>query len=314
MNSILKALAIVLMASFFVQAEVPKQISYQGVLTDPSGAWVADGVYSIKFRIYDDSIGGNILWETSGYVPLQIHHGMIKHDLGSTNAIPDSIAAYPNQWVGITVNLGSELLPRTRLISVPFSFQAQHSDTAKVSLDKTIDAGELTVGTLDTARFSAYNDLASENKIGSGSDQVAAGNHVHPGVSRSIMRFEDTTTVYINIESGEHLVKSISIPGGYIKNYFRILYGVTIGNSGLPFRVRIKINGNLIKETLGDNSNPVMGNDLCIKAAIDSWLSYGGAFNLTADNGFIIEIYVLNGYGTTMGVTVGDVIVEYDVD
>jgi len=43
----------------------------------------------------------------------------------------------------------------------------------------THDASDITSGTLSTARFSAYDDLVDENKIGSGSDQVASGSHLH---------------------------------------------------------------------------------------------------------------------------------------
>jgi hypothetical protein len=40
-------------------------------------------------------------------------------------------------------------------------------------------ASDITSGTLSTDRFSAYADLVAENKIGTGSGQVAAGNHGH---------------------------------------------------------------------------------------------------------------------------------------
>jgi hypothetical protein len=313
MNSILKALAIVLIASFFVQAEVPKQISYQGVLTDPSGAWVPDGVYSIKFRIYDDSIGGNILWETSGYVPLQIHHGMIKHDLGSTKALPDSLAAYPNQWVGITVNLGSELFPRTRLISVPFSIKAQHSDTAKVSLDKTIDAGELTFGTLDTARYSAYTDLVSENKIGTGSNQLASSDHSHPGliIPGSMMRYEDTSFVSVYLpEETEVLVKSLVIPPNKIGSYFTLKYSIrTIPIANID--IAIRVNG---AEIVRVGINPT-GEMYFVKMTGNTWYyrQETSPINISPENGMALELIAI---GTTPPCTVqcGLFMIEYDAD
>src|SRR5262249_44822019 len=46
----------------------------------------------------------------------------------------------------------------------------------------THDAGDIASGTLSTDRYSAYADLVAEGKIGTGSDQVAAGNHTHPWV------------------------------------------------------------------------------------------------------------------------------------
>ena len=41
---------------------------------------------------------------------------------------------------------------------------------------------DITSGTVSTDRYSAYADLGAESKIGTGSTQVAAGNHTHTGV------------------------------------------------------------------------------------------------------------------------------------
>jgi hypothetical protein len=48
-----------------------------------------------------------------------------------------------------------------------------------VSTAHTHGAGDITSGTLSTDRFSAYDDLTAESKIGTGSGQVAAGDHDH---------------------------------------------------------------------------------------------------------------------------------------
>jgi hypothetical protein len=114
-------------------AEVPPAISYQGILKDTTGAPVEDDVYAIKFAIYGDSTAGSPLWETAGYVPLQTSDGLFMHVLGSTNAIPDSIAQFDQLWVGLKVNLEPEMTPRTRLISVPFALKAGYADSSKYS-------------------------------------------------------------------------------------------------------------------------------------------------------------------------------------
>lgn len=43
-------------------------------------------------------------------------------------------------------------------------------------------AADVVSGTLSTGRFSAYDDLTAESKIGAGATQVAAGDHNHSGV------------------------------------------------------------------------------------------------------------------------------------
>ncbi|MCX6827883.1 MAG: hypothetical protein NT002_01165 [candidate division Zixibacteria bacterium] len=163
-------------------AGVPQIMSYQGRLTDNIGNPLPDNVYSFKFSIYDMSVGGYQLWTTLGYVPIQTKNGLFSHLLGSTNPLPDSLAKYDSLWLGITVGLDPEMTPRTSLASTIFSFRSaisQFADTARHSLDKTIDASELATGILDTARYSAYEDLESEDKIGAEANQLASGNHSH---------------------------------------------------------------------------------------------------------------------------------------
>lgn len=52
-------------------------------------------------------------------------------------------------------------------------------DPISMPATHTHDASEITSGTLSTDRFSAYDDLVAESKIGTASDQVAAGDHNH---------------------------------------------------------------------------------------------------------------------------------------
>jgi hypothetical protein len=163
-------------------AGVPQIVSYQGRLTDNLNNPVSDNVYSFKFSIYDRITDGNQLWTTLGFVPIQTQNGLFSHLMGSTNPLPDSLAKYDSLWLGITVGLDPEMTPRTSLVSTLFSFRATIShfaDTARHSLDKTIDASELTTGILDMARYSAYADLESEGKIGQEANELASGNHSH---------------------------------------------------------------------------------------------------------------------------------------
>jgi hypothetical protein len=52
-------LAVITQAAF---AEVPRTVSYQGVLMDTDGYPVADGDYEVTFRVYDQENGGVALW------------------------------------------------------------------------------------------------------------------------------------------------------------------------------------------------------------------------------------------------------------
>jgi len=101
-------------------AAVPQLISFQGKLTDPSGNSIADGSHSLTFSIYSVSGGGSPLWsETQPSV--QVADGIFSVLLGSELSLHDTIFAQSSRWLGISVDGGSELAPRTQIVSVPFS-------------------------------------------------------------------------------------------------------------------------------------------------------------------------------------------------
>jgi len=97
---------------------VPETMSYQGYLTNASGTAVTDGNYSLTFSIYDVSAGGSALWtETHGSVATV--NGIFNVILGSNDAL--NIAFDKQYWLGIKVGGGSELTPRIKLTSSPYS-------------------------------------------------------------------------------------------------------------------------------------------------------------------------------------------------
>jgi hypothetical protein len=338
-KKILCTMGIILTLSIFIQGQVPRQFSFQGILKDSLGNPVADDVYAIKFRIYDDSTAGNILWETSGFVPVQTSHGLFQHILGSTNPIPDSLSRFPSQWVGITINLQSELRPRTQLVSVPFSLMAQNADTAAISLDKTINAGDLTMGTLDTARFSAYQDLASENKIGPLPDQVAAGNHVHTGMSfpGSMIRYEDTTTIEMSFYSWQGvdtLLKGLTIQPNQTNGFFRCTFVFTLW-SNCTANVNMNIGGTTWETDgfVAGDSAKVYCDVTAMKASQNLWyvkyhiyanlpnyrsdIEREGLFSFNYDPSNLLNVLFrlrTPNNSCLYRVTVGNLIVEYDVD
>src|SRR3990172_4535099 len=94
-----------------VWGQIPQTISYQGVLTDASGAVVPDGNYNIFFKLYDDVATGNLLW-TEG-LSVEVSKGLFNAILGTIN--PLNLAFDRQYWLGVTIGDGAELSPRTRL-------------------------------------------------------------------------------------------------------------------------------------------------------------------------------------------------------
>jgi len=106
-------------------------ISYQGRLTDNSGADVADGTYDLTFTIYDTESGGVPLW-TSGAQAIEVEDGLFTYVLGSGVPLDSSVfSGSGRHYLGIQVGTGPEGAPRTELHSVPYAMRVSTVDGAK---------------------------------------------------------------------------------------------------------------------------------------------------------------------------------------
>ncbi len=120
----------ILVPQFFLQAQVPRLISYQGVLTDASGNIRPDGDYDFTFTLFDGSTGGNMLWsETKS---LSIEHGLFNTHLGDQTGFPVSLLFDKQYWLSIKVG-NDQLSDRIPLTSVGYSLNALRADSAQVA-------------------------------------------------------------------------------------------------------------------------------------------------------------------------------------
>jgi len=168
---------LLLILSFFifssiVNADVPNLINYQGRLTNDSGE-VLDTTVSIVFTIYDDSIGGDVWW-TENNPSVTTVGGLFNVLLGSINPVPDSTFDGPNRWLGVKVGDDPEILPRSRLISMPYSYRVSTVDGATggtISGDVVIQnnlsiSGKATIGPNMNAGTAAFVAGASNTANG----------------------------------------------------------------------------------------------------------------------------------------------------
>ena len=117
------------------------EFSVQGVLRDPLGRTVDDGQYSVTFKIYDVASSGSALWtEVHGSVDIQ--HGIFTELLGGTTSMED-LAFNTTYWIGISVEGGVEMSPRTQLTTSPYSKSVFGTDNVFPSI------GRIGVGTLE---------------------------------------------------------------------------------------------------------------------------------------------------------------------
>ena len=125
-------------------AQIPRTLSYQGLLADSSGAPKPDGTYNLTFHLYSVSSGGPALWtETQS---AQAKHGLFSAILGSVNPIPDSVRFDQQYWLGIVVDSDPEFVPRLKLSSVGSSFSSIRADTAQNIPDNSITEGKIENG------------------------------------------------------------------------------------------------------------------------------------------------------------------------
>jgi len=162
------ALMLILAASLSL-AQVPKTISYQGVLTDASGTVVPDGNYNLTFRLYDVATGGTALWAEGQLIA--VSKGIFNVILGSV--APLNLPFNKPYYLGVTVGAGTELSPRIALTGSAYSFRAANTD----SINGIAAGGDLT-GAYPNPNIK--NNAVTTSKI---ADQAVTQAKLAPGVS-----------------------------------------------------------------------------------------------------------------------------------
>jgi hypothetical protein len=61
---------LLILAAQIACGQIPKAISYQGVLTDTTAKLVADGNYNFAFRLYNVPTGGSAIWSEAQALPV----------------------------------------------------------------------------------------------------------------------------------------------------------------------------------------------------------------------------------------------------
>ena len=124
-SSILPVL-LLLLSGGLADAAVPTSLNYQAYLTNADGSSV-NGNIVIMFSIYNVEFGGAPLWtDTQLVAPDQ---GLLSVELGHPgNPFPPRLFD-TSLYIGINVDGDGEMLPRRRLTSVGFAFEADNAQT-----------------------------------------------------------------------------------------------------------------------------------------------------------------------------------------
>ncbi|MCC7437444.1 MAG: hypothetical protein IT211_02995 [Armatimonadetes bacterium] len=123
-------------------AQVPQTISFQGLATNAGSTTpVADGSYSVAFRLYESGTGGSAVWSENQTV--SVVRGLFKASLGSVT--PLGLKFDKPYYLGITINNGAEL-PRTELTSAPYSLNSRSTEVATTVVDNAITSAKIADG------------------------------------------------------------------------------------------------------------------------------------------------------------------------
>lgn len=126
--------------------EVSRLVPFQGRLHGTDNKAVADGVYDITFNIYDTPTGGTPTW-TEAHGKVSVIHGYVNVLLGAIVPMHDAnyanvtaTPAYDNsknlvdfttkKYLGISINGGVEMFPRSQLVPSFHAYTANHADHA----------------------------------------------------------------------------------------------------------------------------------------------------------------------------------------
>ncbi len=191
-------------------SQIPRLISYQGVLTDANAKPVADTSLTVTFSLYDVEASGQPLWSETQTVALD--QGVFNVQLGAIT--PLAISFDKSYWLGLGVAGTPELLPRIRITASPYSFRAvlaeQVSDSSiteeKIAADaitsRLIKDGSIAPVDLGFALPTGYSLSADDGapnpavyvdkdgKLGIGTTRPGEELHVYSTAGDAIMQIE----------------------------------------------------------------------------------------------------------------------------
>lgn len=114
-----------------VHAATASTLNFQARLMNGSGSLVADGNYSIEFRLYTAVAAGTNEWTETQSVAVK--NGYFNVYLGNVTPFPGTIDWSQEKWLTMNVNSDGEMTPRIKLTAVPYAFRSGQADSLTIS-------------------------------------------------------------------------------------------------------------------------------------------------------------------------------------
>ncbi len=142
---------ILLLLSGILIGQIPKTITFQGILTDSDGKVKPDGKYYLNAKLFDNSTGGTEVWSENN-ISVNSSGGIINAILGTMTALPEFNREL---WLEIQI-LGEQPMQRIKIHSVPYSL---YSEKSRISIQS------LASGFADTSAYSLRTKFADSSII-----------------------------------------------------------------------------------------------------------------------------------------------------
>jgi hypothetical protein len=142
-------LVIVMATSVF--ADIPKTLSYQGRLMNTVGQPVIDGQYSVTFRLYDASTGGDMEW--SEIQTVSTTNGYFHTVLGNISVFSSSRFDQA-LWIEMQIGTAAAMTPRQQLGTAAYAMSvADGAVTTNKIVDGAVTTGKISGGAVTTDKI-----------------------------------------------------------------------------------------------------------------------------------------------------------------
>jgi len=305
---VLLLVAPILIAALAVSsfAGSPQLVSYQGILTDGSGLPLS-GTFQIAFTIYDAPAAGSAIW-TETHAAVSVSDGLFSVLLGSVLQLDDVDFSDTSRYLGITVDADPEIIPRIRLVSVPYAFRTATVDGASggnIATKVSIGPGHTLSG--DSAAIGGgHSNTASgqESTIGGGHSNTASNHDATVGGGFNNTASDLGTTVgggasnsadglYSSVTGGQnnHATGSWSFVGGGGDNTAGNNYAAVAGGTNNTVSDSYSNIAGGIQNSVSSKYSAILGGfGDTIQAAADYSYLFGIKSVLTQDSTFMVDM------------------------
>ncbi len=274
--------AFTLFGGMTATGQVPRIFTWQGVLAGNNGNPMPDGNYRITVSLYSEAFGGAPLYTESQTV--SINGGLFSTIIGGQEPIPASLRFDGQYFIGLSVENGPELQPRTPLTTVPYamnSVRAQEATRAETAAGleggsvRSINGRDETItivgegGTTVTTSGSTITIRSDENGTGVSLGGDLAGTLPNPQVvklqGRSVSAASPSTgqVLKYNGTTWAPAEDEGSLWNGIGDNVFLTGRNVGIGTSSPsePLEVQGRIKATQLQMTSGAESGRLLVSD-----------------------------------------------------